>query len=98
MNQAKITKVMAKVSKNIQAIREFTKDSKVEILHSIFLVTDQGEAIEVKAFDQALLRLDELGCLNPIEWQEAVDSAPECDTLYQNSIHHNFFQISIQQQ
>ena len=97
MNQANITKVMAKVSKNIEAIREFTKDSKVEILHSVYLVTDQGEAIEVKAFDQALIRLKELGCLNPIEWQEAVDSAPECDTLYQNSIHHDFFQINLKQ-
>lgn len=98
MKPAVVTKVMAKVSKNIEAIREFTKDSKIEIHHSLYLVTDQDEAIEVKVFDQALIRLKEMGCLNPIEWQEAVDSAPNCDTLYQNSIHHDFFQLNLNKQ
>ena len=88
-----ITQFIIKMSKNIVAIRELSiLGSKLDIQHSAFLVT-KGEAVQIKIFDDASLRLQELGCLFQIEWHEAIDYAPTCMELSLHSIHHNFYLI-----
>lgn len=92
-----ITQFIIKMSKNIVAIRELSiLGSKLDIQHSAFLVT-KGEAVQIKIFDDASLRLQELGCLFQIEWHEAIDYAPTCMELSLHSIHHNFYLVRTEQ-
>ena len=84
--------LVLKVSKNIDMIRDITRRSSIDILHTLFICSE-NKAVSIKLFDTAFINLLETKQALPINWLEAVAYATESDEIYANAIHHNFYLI-----